>query len=138
MAQDVIANKLDALRHCLLRIAARCPASASDLARDPDAQDIVALNLTRAIQLCVDVGAHIIASTDLPPPHTMGQTFDVLAQLGHIGPELAVRMKKAVGFRNLAVHSYEAIDWEIVHALATRHIFDFEDFARAVFDNTRI
>lgn len=64
----------------------------------------------------------------------MGQTFDVLAQLGHIGPELAVRMKKAVGFRNLAVHSYAAIDWEIVHALTTRHLSNFSDFARAIGD----
>jgi uncharacterized protein YutE (UPF0331/DUF86 family) len=52
--------------------------------------------------------------------------------------EELIGMKKAIGFRNLAVHSYEAIDWENVHALATRHISDFEDYARSIFDNTRI
>ncbi len=84
------------------------------------------------MQLCVDIGAHIIAGKNVPPPATMGQTFDALAELGIIGEELASRMKNAVGFRNITVHNYEAINWQIVHAIATRHVGDFADFARAV------
>jgi len=49
-----------------------------------------------------------------------------------LSPELAVRMKNAAGFRNIAVHNYEAINWQIVHAIATRHLSDFEDFARSI------
>ena len=30
------------------------------------------------------------------------------------------------------IHNYEAIDWQVVHALARRHLPDFEDFARAI------
>ena len=41
-------------------------------------------------------------------------------------------MKKAVGFRNIAVHNYEAIDWQIAHIIATRHMLDFTAFAAAV------
>jgi uncharacterized protein YutE (UPF0331/DUF86 family) len=41
-------------------------------------------------------------------------------------------MKKAVGFRNIAVHNYEAIDWQIAHIIATRHMEDFTAFATAV------
>lgn len=62
----------------------------------------------------------------------MGQTFDLLAKIGVINTELAIRMKKAVGFRNITVHNYEAINWQIVHAIATRHLDDFKDFAQAV------
>jgi uncharacterized protein YutE (UPF0331/DUF86 family) len=43
-----------------------------------------------------------------------------------------VRLRRAVGFRNIAVHNYEAIDWAIVHAIARNHLVDFTDFARAV------
>ena len=132
MDREVIEQKLESLRRCLQRIQEKCPSSAETLAWDLDMQDIVALNLTRAIQLCVDIGAHLIAGKDTPPPATMGQTFDVLAELGVINTELAIRMKKAVGFRNIAVHNYEAINWQIVHAIATSHLSDFKDFAQAV------
>lgn len=49
-----------------------------------------------------------------------------------IGADLAGRMKKVVGFRNLAVHNYDAIGWFIAHAVAASHLTDFEDFAKAV------
>jgi uncharacterized protein YutE (UPF0331/DUF86 family) len=130
--RDLIEQKIESLRRCLVRIHQKCPATAEQLANDVDAQDILTLNLSRAVQLCVDIGAHLIAARDAPAPDTMGQTFDVLASLGVISPELAGRMKKAVGFRNIAVHHYEAIDWQIVHAIATRHMEDFTAFAGAV------
>jgi uncharacterized protein YutE (UPF0331/DUF86 family) len=132
MDREVIEQKLESLRRCLQRIQEKCPPSAETLAKEIDTQDIVALNLTRAIQLCVDIGAHIIAGHDTPPPVTMGQTFDILADLGIINAELAMRLKKAVGFRNIAVHNYEAINWQIVHAIATSHLSDFKSFAQAV------
>ena len=132
MDREVIEQKLESVRRCLQRIKEKCPPSADILARDLDAQDILALNLSRAVQLCVDIGAHIVAGKNVPPPATMGQTFDVLAELGIISEELALRMKNAVGFRNIAVHNYEAINWQIVHAIATRHLGDFTDFARSV------
>lgn len=62
----------------------------------------------------------------------MGETFDVLGKAWIISPELANRMKKAVGFRSLAVHNYEAINWTIVHVIAQFHLTDFEVFAKAV------
>ena len=132
MDREVIEQKLESVRRCLQRIKEKCPPSADILARDLDAQDILALNLSRAVQLCVDIGAHIVAGKNVPPPATMGQTFDVLAELRIISEELALRMKNAVGFRNIAVHNYEAINWQIVHAIATRHVGDFTDFARSV------
>ncbi|XSG85239.1 MAG: type VII toxin-antitoxin system HepT family RNase toxin [Methylohalobius sp. ZOD2] len=132
MAREVIEQKLEALRRCLARIREKCPDTPEALTGDLDAQDIIALNLTRAVQLCVDIGAHQLTSGDIPPPQTMGQTFDRLAEIGIIDPALASRLKKVVGFRNIAVHNYEEIDWFIVHAIVQRHLSDFHDFARAV------
>ena len=132
MDREVIEQKLESLRHCLQRIEAKCPADAQTLATDPDLQDIVALNLSRAVQVCVDIGAHLISGMDVPPPDTMGQTFDRLAQAGVLTAALAGSLKKAVGFRNIAVHSYEAINWHIVHSIAKNHLVDFSEFARAI------
>ncbi len=106
MAWDVIEQKLESLRRALRRVEEKCPEDAIALAKNIDAQDILTLNLTRAIQLCVDIGAHLISQTELPSPETMGETFDTLSQLGVINTELAMRLKRAVGFRNIAVHNY--------------------------------
>lgn len=131
MDWDVIDRKLDSLQRCISRVREKCPTDAATLARDYDAQDILALNLTRAVQLSADIAAHLVASTDLPPPDTMGQVFSTLGKANIISAELAERMVKAVGFRNLAVHNYDEINWNIVYAIAHKHISDFEDFAKA-------
>jgi len=128
----VIEQKLETLRYCVQRVAQRCPDHPNQLQQDPDTQDIIALNLSRAVQQCVDIGAHLVTALELPPPDTMGQTFDRLAEGGIIEASLADRLKKAVGFRNIAVHNYERINWEIVHAVCSRHLDDFRTFARTV------
>ena len=52
------------------------------------------------------------------------------AELLAADADLATRLRRAVGFRNIAVHNYEAIDWEIVWLLAGDPLRDFEAFAR--------
>lgn len=132
MDREVIEQKLESLRRCVQRIETKSPTDAATLMRDIDLQDIVALNLSRAVQICVDIGAHLIAGMDVPPPDTMGQTFDLLAQGGVLDRDLASRLKKAVGFRNIAVHNYENINWEIVHSIVKFHLADFSEFAKVV------
>ncbi|WP_298159465.1 DUF86 domain-containing protein [Ferrovum sp.] len=132
MDREVIEQKLESLRRCLRRIELKCPAEAAVLAADLDLQDIVSLNLSRAVQICVDIGAHLVADLEVPPPDTMGQTFDLLAQGGILGTELSSRLKKAVGFRNIAVHSYESINWHIVHSIVKYHLEDFSAFAKII------
>ncbi len=134
MDRQVIEQKLESLRRCLLRVKEKCPVDAESLVRDIDAQDIITLNLTRAVQLSVDLAAHLIASRDVPAPNTMGQAFEALASIGLISSALASRMKKAVGFRNIAIHNYEAIDWHIVHSICQRNLDDFRDFAACILD----
>jgi len=132
MDREVIEQKLESLRRCLQRIAEKCPPDPATLGRDPDLQDIVTLNLNRSVQLCVDLGAHLIADLDVSPPDTMGQTFDALAHAGVIPEHLAQQLKKAVGFRNIAVNHYEEIDWAIVHGIALNHLSDFSEFAKVI------
>ena len=132
MDREVVEQKLESLRRCLRRIETKCPTDAATLVADIDLQDIISLNLSRAVQISVDIGAHLIAGMEVPPPDTMGQTFDLLAQEGVLNNELASSLKKAVGFRNIAVHNYENINWGIVHSIVKYHLADFSEFARVV------
>jgi uncharacterized protein YutE (UPF0331/DUF86 family) len=89
----------------LQRIEAKCPPAAATLSTNFYLQDIVSLNLSRAVQLCVDMGAHLLAGSGALAPNTMGLTFESLAQAGAMPADLALNLKKAVGFRNIAVHN---------------------------------
>lgn len=133
MAQQLIEQKLESLRRCLSRIQSRLPETADQLASDLDAQDIVALNLTRSIQICVDLASHWVSQhPELPSPQTMGESFELLSKIDVISPELAANLRRSVGFRNIMVHAYEEVDWNIVFAICTRHIHEFKDFARNI------
>ncbi len=132
MVTVVVEQKLESLRRCIARVQDKCPDSLERLVSDADTQDILVLNLTRAVQLCVDIATHLIGRLDGPPPQTMGESFDELARLGVLDAEIADSMKKAVGFRNVAVHSYEAIDWAIVMSICRNKLTDFRRFAEQV------
>ena len=135
MDRELVDNKLESLRRCVRRAEAKCPEQVEALTGDYDAQDILALNLTRAVQLCVDVALHLVAESEHePPPDTMAASFDALHRLGVLAPDLAERLRRAVGFRNVAIHNYRAIDWAIVHTICREHLGDFRAFARAVDD----
>lgn len=47
----ILAGKLETLRHCIKRIEDKKPVDVNHLIQDPDLQDILVLNLTRAVQL---------------------------------------------------------------------------------------
>ncbi len=128
----LIEEKLESLRSCVRRIEVKCPESSQALLSDLDLQDIIALNITRAVQLCVDISAHIVAESEQRVPDTMSGMFDVLAENGVISTELSTSMKNAVGFRNIAVHSYQKIDWTIVYGICKERFQDFQEFAKAI------
>jgi len=134
MDRDVILVKIESLERCLDRVQSKVPATAAALSEDLDSQDIIVLNLERAVQICVDISAHIIAELKVPVPMTMAESFERLARAGVIDEKLMERMQKSVGFRNIAVHEYESINWNIVYSIITKHMNDFRDYAAAVVD----
>lgn len=135
MDEQLVAQKLESLRRCIQRVESRIPNNLDSLLDDLDAQDIISLNLTRAVQMCVDVASHWLAEhTDATAPKTMGQAFEALADSGVIDSELAVRLRKSVGFRNVMVHNYDDINWEIVYSICRYHLDDFRQFARVFSD----
>ncbi|WP_026368730.1 type VII toxin-antitoxin system HepT family RNase toxin [Aminiphilus circumscriptus] len=140
MDRDLVLVKLESLRRCIDRIELKRPKSASELKNDLDAQDIIALNLQRSVQICVDIAAHILSEEPKAPvPSSMAGSFEGLLGLGILSEELALRMKKAVGFRNIAIHEYKSVDWNVVFAIATHHLEDFRRYGDAVlrWDETR-
>ena len=115
MDQQLITLKLESLRRCLNRVEEKTPADLKQLENDLDIQDILVLNLSRAVQLCVDIASHIISRSNETMPATMGGTFVLLHEMGIIDESIAQNLRKSVGFRNVAVHNYDEVEWAIVY-----------------------
>lgn len=132
MHRDVIMRKLDILARCIARIEDKRPDTIKSLIHDVDVQDILSINLERAVQVSVDIGAHLIADLSVPPPSSMGEIFTILSNRNIVSSETAIALRKAVGFRNLSVHAYEEVDWERVFEIIHTRLIDFRKFADSV------
>lgn len=128
----LITNKLESLMRCVRRIEAKRPNSKETLFQDFDIQDILVLNIERAVQLCVDICIHWTSSLGRPAPQSMAAAVIEAAEAKLIPSPLAERLARSVGFRNVAVHQYEKIDWAIVYAIAWDHLDDFRLFSSYV------
>lgn len=98
MKQHLIVKKRASLQRCLCRLQTRCPTTQEGLRFDPDAQDIVSLNLMRAFQLTVDIGRIILGKTKVVAPNTPNATFEQLQGFGIINDDLANRLTAADAF----------------------------------------
>ena len=132
MDQQIILDKLLSLKRCVERIECKVPESSDLLMADFDLQDIISLNLQRAVQVCVDISAHISADFDRRPPSSMAESFEIMKSAGVLSDSLCERMKKSVGYRNIAVHEYATINWRMVFSISTEHLNDFREFSASV------
>jgi uncharacterized protein YutE (UPF0331/DUF86 family) len=125
--RDVVLAKVAAIQKCLKRIK-----DVTDLDPDrldeKDAQDIFVLNLQRAIQSTIDLATHVVASEGLGIPDTIRSNFVLLDHAKIITKTLSRKMQSMVGFRNIAIHDYKAIDVDILKAILTKHLKDLEQF----------
>lgn len=131
MTSDVLLAKLGSIRRCIERIRSVThgePASVHQI----DVQEIVVLNLQRAVQSALDLAAHVISGRDWGLPDSLKQHFTVLEQQGVLDAGLAGRLRAMTGFRNIAVHNYQTLDAAILERIVADHLGDLEEFAAAV------
>ena len=132
MVKQLIFSKIESLERCVERVKLKTPDRRQDLDDDLDRQDIIVLNLERAVQLSVDIAAHLLAELHQPAPMSMAEGFSLLCKEGIIDNFIAERMQRSVGFRNIAVHEYRLVDWDVVYAIITEHLDDFREYASQV------
>lgn len=132
MPDQLIVKKIESLSRCIARIEQKRPVTFEELENNIDLQDIISINLERAVQQCVDSAMIVLSNSGAGVPETMSEAFDQLETIKVISKDVCLWMQKAVGFRNLLVHAYRKIDWRIVWDVITNHIDDFRTFAAEI------
>jgi uncharacterized protein YutE (UPF0331/DUF86 family) len=130
MPDDVVLAKVEIVERCLGRIREVYAATPDHLHQDWTRQDSILLNLERACQASIDLALRLVAVRGLGLPKESRDAFALLASAGILEAELARRMQRMVGFRNLAVHNYRKLDLRIVQTIIEERLGDFEAFCR--------
>lgn len=125
----VILNKYETIERCINRINDEyneTPANLNDYTKN----DCIVLNLQRACQAVIDIAMYIVSSERLGIPHTNKDAFEMLFLNNYINEKTFKDMKGMIGFRNIAVHTYQEIDDQILQDVIENHLTDLCDFAR--------
>lgn len=86
--------------------------------------------LQLSIQICIDIGAHLVAELGADQPGDYRGVFESLARANVIERDLAERLGEAAGLRNLLVHGYADLDDRAIWAALGR-LDDLRAFAVA-------
>ena len=86
----------------------------------------------------LDLAAHVVAREGLGVPDELAASFELLKRAGILDEELADRMRRMTGFRNVAVHEYRKLDPGIVDSIVRDRLGDLRAFARTVLERFRI
>lgn len=103
-----------------------------ELLADRDKLKSVKYGFVVAIEICIEVGQHIIAGEGYRAPMNYGEVFTVLAEHEHLPADAVPTLIAMAGFRNLLVHGYADIDDRRVIATLHQHLDDFDRFRSAV------
>lgn len=125
MADDVILNKAAVIERCVARAREEYERDKQDFARDFTRQDAAVLNILRACEAALDLGQHLVRREKLGVPQSARDVFSLLASAGWIDENLAAALRRMVGYRNIAVHDYKALQLPITIAIIEKHLGDF-------------
>jgi uncharacterized protein YutE (UPF0331/DUF86 family) len=121
-----VVRKLDTLRSLLAELEKHKGATMKEIAQDP-------YRVERLLELLVtaaaDLLSHLLAERG-EQPGTYREIFRRAGDQGLIAAELAERLEKAAGMRNVLVHLYEEIDYGIVQESVGQALRDFPALIR--------
>jgi uncharacterized protein YutE (UPF0331/DUF86 family) len=100
--------------------------------QDPDKIGNAKYHFVIAIECCVDITNHIIASEGFRLPKDNADSFAVLIDEGIIPREWLGRLASMARFRNRLVHLYAAVRNEQVYEYLQQSLADLDAFGRAI------
>ena len=129
MPDDVVMQKLASIDRCL-RVVRDYVAGDFDRLQEPIVLDAVVLNLQRACEQAMDAACREVARRGLGVPADSADAFSLLERERIVSAAVAERIRRMVGFRNVAVHEYRRLDPVIVRTVVEHRLGDFEALCR--------
>ncbi len=133
--RELLAERAAAVSRHLDRVARHLPEDPAELRPDTAATDTVILHLWQAVQVVIDLALSTCVRLGVGSPPTYADAFRRLADAQVLPRDLADRLARAAGFRNLVVHAYGRLDLQRIHATAVAGPADLRAFLVALRDH---
>lgn len=128
----VVENLIKELKSALDYLKSKLTFSEKEYLTNIDLQAAVERKLEVAIMLSIDIGSHVISQKSLEYPDTYRAIFHILGAHRIIDNDLADKLQKMAGFRNILVHDYIRIDSKEVYRILHSSLSDIEDYLKAI------
>jgi uncharacterized protein YutE (UPF0331/DUF86 family) len=129
---DVAINKIQSIQRCVQRAREEFRSDPEGFDTNYTLQDAAILNVLRACEQAIDLANHVIRLGKMGIPNTSAESFDLLRNKSVIDADLAVRLKKMIGFRNTIIHEYQRMNLDIVKTVIVSGLDDLIAFAGRV------
>jgi uncharacterized protein YutE (UPF0331/DUF86 family) len=130
--RPLLAEKAAGVERHLARVTERLPEDPEEFRPMTDASDAVILHLWQAVQAVIDLATAACVHFRLGAPKSYAEAFTLLAESGRLDPELAARLTRAAGFRNVVAHAYDRLDMNRVYRSAKEGPEDLRSFLAAL------
>jgi uncharacterized protein YutE (UPF0331/DUF86 family) len=110
-----IERRLDELSERLTRLKPLANRARSEFDQDPYLRDIVERNLEVASQCVIDICHRLISLEKGRKPGDYFEAILLMGELNILPSEFARHLAPIAGFRNILVHQYISINWDIVY-----------------------
>lgn len=129
MPDDVTLNKAAIIERCVARVREEHAGDDANLYDDITRQDSIILNIQRACEAAIDLAMHIVKNERLGVPQESRDAFALILDAKQIDDQLAKKLMKMVGFRNIAVHDYRRMNLDIVKNIVNQDLNALLDFS---------
>lgn len=110
--KEVVQEKLIKIRRMITRIE-EMDFTEEQFDEEVDIQDLLVFRLEQAVEQAIDIATHLVSALRLPRPGKSKELFEALGKVGVVSGEISGAMEKAVGFRNIAVHEYDDVKFDV-------------------------
>ena len=130
--QELINKRCQEISESLARLEKIKNSTRVEFLKNQDLQDIACYRLLVAIEAALNLCYHVSAKKLKKAPDEYAECFGILGEAEIIPGELAEELKKMARFRNLLVHMYWKMDYEIIFDIIQGDLQQLQQFAKAV------
>ncbi len=130
--QSVIENKISSVKKYLKLLERYKNYSRNEIENNPDIRGAVERYLYLTTQAVLDLAESLISYKKFRKPTALRESFDILQEENQISMDLAEKLVKMAGFRNIMAHDYEKINYDIVYDVLHHRLKDITEFLEII------